>query len=347
MPDLLETLAALADGQTLTVSQSSSAFEQIMSGDADPVQVAAFLMALRVRGETVDEIVGGAQALRGKAALLSNMGDVVDTCGTGGDGIGTYNISTAAAIVAAATGCKIAKHGNRSVSSKSGSADVLMALGAKLDISLADNEESLRRHGFTFMFAPAHHQAMKHVAPVRAALKLRTIFNLLGPLANPAQAKRQVLGVFDRRWLRPMAEVLKALGSQHVWVVHGEDGLDELTVTGKTHVVELKDGKIREFDVMPTEVGLAVSDIDSLKGGDAEMNAAALKDLLAGDKSSYRDITLLNTAAALVVADKAANLGEGVQMAAKAIDSGAATQLLSDWISFTQTTGTHAAGGSA
>ncbi len=336
MRDLLSPLARLADGETLSVRQASEAFEHIMSGKSDPIQISAFLMALRVRGETVDEIVGGAEALRGKAALLSNSGDVVDTCGTGGDGIGTYNISTAAAIVAAAAGCPIAKHGNRSVSSKSGSADVLMSLGAKLDITLEQNEESLRKFGFCFMFAPAHHQAMRHVAPVRASLKLRTIFNLLGPLANPAQAKRQVLGVFDRHWLVPMAEVLRALGSKHVWVVHGEDGLDELTVTGKTSVAELKDGVIREFVLSPSEVGLKISSIDSLKGGDANDNAAALTSLLDGEVSSYRDITILNAAAALVVGGKVPTLLAGVIAATEAIDNGAAKDLFASWIAFTQ-----------
>lgn len=336
MSDIIPLLARVADGEHLTIDEAQTAFNAIMSGEVDPVQISALLMALRVRGETVDEIAGGALALRDRAAVLKAPADVVDTCGTGGDGLGTYNVSTAAALVAAAAGCRIAKHGNRSVSSKSGSADVLTALGANLDISLEQNEACLDRFGFTFMFAPAHHQAMRHVAPVRAALKLRTIFNLLGPLANPAQAKRQVLGVFDQKWVRPMAEVLKALGSEHVWVVHGSDGLDEITVTGETYVAELKDGEISEFTVSPADAGLNLSTIEDLKGGEADENATALRHVLSGAASAYRDIVLLNAGAALLVGGKAGSLGEGAKLAADAIDSGAAAQLLEDWAAFTR-----------
>lgn len=335
MTDFSQLLYELADSNTLTVDQSEAAFEQIMSGSVDPVQLAAFLMALRVRGETVDEIAGGARVLRARALSLRADPMAVDTCGTGGDGIGTYNISSAAAIVTAAAGCVVAKHGNRSVSSKSGSADVLMALGANLDIEVSDHEESLSKFGFAFMFAPAHHHAMKNVAPVRAALKLRTIFNLLGPLSNPAETKRQVLGVYDKRWVRPMAEVLKTLGSEHVWVVHGQDGLDELTVTGSTFVAELKDDKITEFEVAPADAGLPVSPLEKLKGGDATENAAAISNLLDGKASSYRDIVVLNSAAALIVGGFVGTLSEGVERAATAIDNGKAKNLLRDWIAFT------------
>jgi anthranilate phosphoribosyltransferase len=222
------------------------------------------------------------------------------------------------------------------VSSKSGSADVLMSLGANLEMSQAANEESLRELGFAFMFAPSHHRAMRHVAPARASLQLRTIFNLLGPLANPAQAKRQILGVFDRKWLRPMAEVLHKLGSDHVWVVHGSDGLDELTVTGPTYVAELKGGVIGEFEVSPADVGLNTSDINALKGGDADVNAQAIRELLNGQPSAYRDIVLMNTGAALVVAGVAANLRDGVDKARAAIDSGKAKETLDQWVRFTQ-----------
>lgn len=339
MPDFEHLLWLLADGETLTSRQSSGAFDAIMAGDIPPEQIAAFLMALRVRGETVDEIVGGARVLRSKAALLPNPGDVVDTCGTGGDGLGTYNISTAAALVAAAAGCRVAKHGNRSVSSKSGSADVLMSLGANLDISLEQNQESLDRFGFAFMFAPAHHNAMKHVGPVRASLKLRTIFNLLGPLANPAQAKRQVLGVYDRKWLRPMADVLATLGSEHVWVVHGEDGLDEVSLSGKTFVAELKNGVVSEFKLDPSDFGFEPKSIDSIKGGDAHENATALVALVNGAPSAYRDITVLNAAAAMLVGGKAESFAEGVKLAATSINSGAAKKLLNQWVSFTKTCG--------
>ncbi len=328
-------LTYLADGVSLTADQAEAAFEQIMSGAVDPVQLSAFLMALRVRGETVDEIIGGARVLRNRVLTLNAPLRAVDTCGTGGDGIGTYNISTAAAIVTAAAGAVVAKHGNRSVSSKSGSADVLKALGASFDIEVADHEESLENFGFTFMFAPSHHHAMKHVAPVRSALKLRTIFNLIGPLSNPAKTKHQVLGVYDKRWLRPMAEVLQALGSDHVWVVHGEDGLDELTVTGKTFVAELKGGRITEFDVLPSDAGLPVSPLESLKGGEAEENARAITTLLNGKASSYRDIVVLNSAAALVVSGMVRNIADGAERASAAIDSGKAKTLLSDWIKFT------------
>ncbi len=333
-------LGELADGGTLGAEQAEVAFEQIMAGSVDPLQLSAFLMALRVRGETVDEIIGGAKVLRNRVLSLKAPAGAVDTCGTGGDGIGTYNISTAAAIVTAAAGAVVAKHGNRSVSSKSGSADVLKTLGANFDIEVGDHEESLKRFGFTFMFAPAHHHAMKHVAPVRAALKLRTIFNLIGPLSNPAKTKHQILGVYDKRWLRPMAKVLRALGSKHVWVVHGEDGLDELTVTGKTFVAELKDGDISEFEVLPADAGLSVSPLESLKGGEAQENALAIKALLEGNTSSYRDIVILNSAAALLVSGVVENLADGAERAASAIDSGTAKSLLADWIAFTNRTGT-------
>ncbi|MFC4347656.1 anthranilate phosphoribosyltransferase [Kordiimonas lipolytica] len=336
MSDLRPILAKLADGETLTAEQSREAFNIIMSGAADLAQMAAFIMALRLRGEQVDEIVGGARVLRSKATQIKAPEGIVDTCGTGGDGLGTYNISTAAAIVTAAVGVPVAKHGNRSVSSKSGSADVLMSLGAELEIPQEANERSLIENNFAFLFAPAHHKAMRHVAPARGSLQLRTIFNLLGPLANPAQAKRQVLGVFDRKWLRPMAEVLQKLGSEHVWVVHGSDGLDEVTTTGATYVAELKDGKITEFEVTPQSVGLEVSDIEDLKGGDADVNAQAIRDLLSGKPSAYRDIVLMNAGAALVVAGKADTLKEGVEIAAGTIDSGKAAAALEKWVAFTQ-----------
>lgn len=337
MSDLRPILARLADGETLNAEESEQAFNIIMSGAADLAQMAAFIMALRLRGETVDEIVGGARVLRAKVNRINAPEGNIDTCGTGGDGLGTYNISTAAAIVTAAAGVPVAKHGNRSVSSKSGSADVLMALGANLEMPDDANEQSLRDNNFAFLFAPAHHKAMRHVAPARGSLQLRTIFNLLGPLANPALAKRQILGVFDRKWLRPMAEVLHKLGSTHVWVVHGEDGLDEVTTTGVTHVAELKDGKITEFQVSPQDVGLPVSDIEDLKGGDSEVNAKAIRALLKGEPSAYRDIVLMNTGAALVVAGKADSLQKGVRLAAEAIDSGKAMATLKAWAEFTQT----------
>jgi len=344
MPDLRPILADLADGAVLTAERSEEAFEIIMSGAADLAQMAAFIMALRLRGETVDEIVGGARVLRARAAALKAPEGSVDTCGTGGDGVGTYNISTAAAIVAASAGATVAKHGNRSVSSKSGSADVLMALGANLELSIADNEESLRQNKFAFMFAPAHHKAMRHVAPARGSLQLRTIFNLLGPLANPAQTKRQVLGVFDKKWLRPMAEVLQKLGSEHVWVVHGSDGLDEITTTGKTWVAELKNGTINEFEITPESVGLPCAQLEDLKGGEAEENAQAMRDLFAGQPSAYRDIVLMNSGAALVVAGIASDIADGVVRAQKAIDSGDTRATLEAWVNFTNSRASGASG---
>lgn len=336
MNDLRPTLSLLADGTFLTAEQSEQAFDIMMSGAADLAQMAAFIMALRVRGEQVDEIVGGARVLRTKSSRVKAPDGIVDTCGTGGDGIGTYNISTAAAIVTAAAGVPVAKHGNRSVSSKSGSADVLMSLGAVLDIPQEANEASLQENGFAFLFAPSHHKAMRHVAPARGSLRLRTIFNLLGPLANPAQAKRQVLGVFDRKWLRPMAEVLEKLGSEHVWVVHGSDGLDEVTTTGVTYVAELKDGTITEFEVSPEDVGLDIADLEDLKGGDADVNALAINDLLNGKHSAYRDIVLMNTAAALVVGGRCQTLQDGISLASDVIDNGAAKASFAKWVAFTQ-----------
>lgn len=336
MNDLRDIIKLLSEGNTLSEHQSEQAFSRIMSGQVDLPQMSAFVMALRVRGETVDEITGGARVLRNKASLVSVPDGAVDTCGTGGDGTGTYNISTAAAIVTAACGVPVAKHGNKSVSSKSGSADVLASLGIAFDLPLEAQEQALKEFGIAFLFAPHHHKAMRHVAPVRASLGIRTIFNLLGPLANPAMAKRQLLGVFDRKWLRPMAEVLDRLGSEHVWTVHGSDGLDELTTTGVTYVTELKNGKLRDFEITPEDVGLKRATIADLQGGEADENAAALLGVLEGKPSAYRDIVLLNTGAALLVGGKADTLQAGVTMAADAIDTGKAKELLKKWADFTQ-----------
>ena len=336
MKDLKSILNLLADGKTLTIDQANAAFDLIMSGSIDTAQIAAFLMGMRMRGEAVDEITGGAMILRSKADKINAPEGSIDTCGTGGDGTGTYNISTTAAIVAAACGVPVAKHGNRSVSSKSGSSEVLEALGINLEMPTEANEACLREHNIAFMFAPSHHRAMRHVGPVRASMGMRTIFNLLGPLANPAMTKRQVLGVFDKAWVRPMAEVLLQLGSEHVWVVHGSDGLDELTITGKSYVAELKDGEIKEFEIDPTDYGLSTATLADIQGGDASVNAQAMHEVLNGAKNAYRDIVLLNAGAALVVADKADNLQEAIIIAAKAIDSGKAMNTLANWIDFTQ-----------
>jgi anthranilate phosphoribosyltransferase len=305
----------------------------MMDGDLTPAQTGAFLMALRVRGETVEEITGGARVMREKAVRVTAPEGAIDTCGTGGDGSGSYNISTAVALVVAALGVPVAKHGNRALSSKSGSAEVLHQLGVNIDREPDVLERCLSGAGITFLMAPKHHTAMRHVGPVRVELGTRTIFNLLGPLSNPAGASRQLLGVFDGKWVAPMAEVLRNLGSTAVWVVHGEDGLDEITTTAATRVAELRDGRIREFSITPEDAGLPYARPEDLKGGDPAHNAAALRALLDGQSGAYRDIVLINAAAALLVAGKALDLRAGVAMAADALDSGAAKATLDKLVS--------------
>ncbi|MDP3371012.1 MAG: anthranilate phosphoribosyltransferase, partial [Brevundimonas sp.] len=290
----------------------------------------------RIRGETVEEIAAFATAMRDAAMTLDHPYDAIDTCGTGGDGQQTFNISPAAALVLAGAGLKVAKHGNRALSSKSGSSDVLSALGVNLAASPAQQRRSLDQAGIAFLFAPAYHGAMRHVGPVRAEIGFRTVFNLLGPLSNPAGAKRQVMGVYDPRLLEPLAEVLGRLGATRAWTVHGQ-GLDELTTTGETEVAEWKDGAVRRFTVTPEDAGLPRATIEALRGGDAEENAAALRALLDGTKGAYRDIVLLNAAAALVVADHAADLAEGAAQAAAVIDDGRASRALADLVEATNT----------
>ncbi len=327
-PQFKKLLAFVGGGGQLSQAQAEEAFEIIMSGYATPSQMGGFLMALRVRGETVDEIVGAARVMRAKALRIDAPPGAIDTCGTGGDASGTYNISTGAALVVAACGVPVAKHGNRALSSKSGSADVLAALGVNIDADMALVAESLRTAHIGFLMAPRHHSAMRHVGPTRVELGTRTIFNLLGPLSNPANAERQLLGVFHRQWIQPLAEVLGALGSERAWVVHGSDGLDELTTTGASYVAELKDGKVTTFEVTPEDAGLPRATMEALKGGDPAANAAAVHHLLAGKPGAYRDIVLLKAAAALIVAGKADNLKAGVAIAAEAIDSGRARKTL-------------------
>lgn len=328
LPDLKPVLARLAAGERLTQAEAQGAFDLLMEGRATPAQIGAFLMALRLRGETVEEITGGALALRARMSRIAAPKDAVDTCGTGGDGQGSFNISTAAALVAAAAGATVAKHGNRAQSSKSGSADLLAALGLNLDAPKAALERALKEARIAFLMAPRHHGAMRHVAEARRELGFRTVFNLLGPLANPAGAKRQLIGVFAEEWLTPIAEVLKALGSERVWVVHGWDGLDELTTTGPSEVAALEDGRIRRFAVTPEEAGLSRAKPAALAGGTAEENAARLRALLEGEKGPLRDIVLLNAAAALIVAGKAENLAGGAALAAAALDDGHAKATL-------------------
>lgn len=327
MSDLKSLIAKVANGESLSVAQSIEAFDILMSGQATPSQIGAFLMALRVRGETVEEIVGAVRSMRAKMLTVVAPEDAVDIVGTGGDGIGTYNISTLASIIAAGAGATVAKHGNRALSSKSGTADALSALGLKLDIGPDQIAHCLTEANIGFMFAQMHHPAMRHVGPTRVELGTRTIFNLLGPLSNPAGAKQQLLGVFAPKWLRPLAEVLRDVGSKTVWVVHG-DGMDEITTTGTTHVVALEEGKIREFELTPADFGVPVAKMDGLKGGDGVANAAALRAVLAGAKNAYRDIALCNAAAALVVAGKAETIKDAMRLASDALDDGRASAAL-------------------
>jgi anthranilate phosphoribosyltransferase len=293
------------------------------------------LMALRVRGETIDEITGGAMAMREKMVHIKAPDHAIDTCGTGGDASGTYNVSTAASLVVAACGVTVAKHGNRALSSKAGSADVLTALGVNIETSPEIVERSIEEVGIGFMMAPRHHGAMRHVGGTRVELGTRTIFNLLGPLSNPAGTKRQLIGVFAKEWIEPLAEVLKRLGSTRAWVVHGDDGLDEITTTAATHVAELKNGEVSCFEITPEVAGLPFAEPSDLKGGDADHNAAALTEVLKGVPSPFRDIVLLNAAAALVVAERTSDLRSGVELAAVAIDSGAAETTLDRLVTIT------------
>jgi anthranilate phosphoribosyltransferase len=335
-PNRMKTLLArVASGTPLNLAEARDAFEIMMSGDATPAQVGGFLMGLRVRGETVDELTGGAQALRERMVKVQAPDGAIDTCGTGGDASGTFNVSTAAAIVAAACGVPVAKHGNRALSSRAGSADILTALGVNIEADLALVERAIRGAGIGFMMAPRHHGAMRHVAGARVELGTRTIFNLLGPLANPAGARRQLMGVFAHEWVEPIARVLGQLGAERAWVVHGADGLDELSTTGPSQVAELHDGRITTFEVTPEQAGLSRARRDDLRGGDATTNADALRALLDGVRGPYRDIVVLNSAAALIVAGRVDDLAAGVARAVDAIDSGAAKDALRALIAIT------------
>lgn len=314
-----------------------AAMTEIMNGSCAHEDIKVFLSIMADRGETVDEITGAARVLRSKASAIEGPYNSVDCCGTGGDASGTYNISTAVAIVAAACGVPIAKHGNRASSSKSGAADVLEALGVNLDMPTPALEEALKTLNFCFLMAPHHHKAMKHVGPARKELGRRTIFNLLGPLANPAGTRLQLIGVYDKKWLRPMAETLHKLGTKRAWVVHGDDGLDEITITGPTHIATLnEDGQIEEKTITPAHFGLEQADIEKLSGGEADENATALRAILEGQKCAYRDIVLANTAAVLCIHGTVETLKDGVVKAAEEIDSGHAYQTLKDYIVFSR-----------
>ncbi|MBI4688120.1 MAG: anthranilate phosphoribosyltransferase [Nitrospirae bacterium] len=325
-----EAVNLLVQGKNLSENQMSEAMRDIMQGSAADAQIASFLTALRMKGETIDEIAGAAIVMREKAVKISPPEKTVDTCGTGGDMAHTFNISTTSAIIAASCGVPVAKHGNRSVSSRSGSADVLEALGVKIDLKPESVEKCLKETGFGFMFAPLFHPAMKYAAGARKEMGIRTIFNILGPLTNPAGAKRQVLGVFNDKLTVTMAEVLRNLGTIHALVVHGEDGLDEITVTDKTKISELKNNSITTYHIAPEDFGLPRAKKEDLLGGNAADNARITLDILQGKKGAKRDIVLLNSAAALMAGGSADNFPEGIDKASKAIDSGAALKKLEE-----------------
>ena len=332
-----QALNDLLAHKDLSSSDMHIVMRSIMSGEATPAQIAGFMVALKMKGETVDEIAAAAQVMRDLSTKVSiDVDTLVDTCGTGGDGSSTFNVSTASAIVAASAGVKIAKHGNRSVSSKCGSADVLEALGVKLDLAPEQVSACVQEVGIGFMFAPMHHSSMKHAITPRKELGVRTLFNLLGPLTNPAGAKRQVLGVFSDQWLEPIAKVLKTLSAQHVLVVHAEDGLDELSIAGPTNVCELHDGNITQYQVTPEDMGLERASLDLIKVNDVQESVAMIRALLAGEAGAAADIVALNAGAAIYVAGLSADLSTGVALAKQKLISGEAAQTLQQLVSFTQ-----------
>ncbi|MGK2285972.1 anthranilate phosphoribosyltransferase [Pedomonas sp. V897] len=334
--DFAALLNTLASGQRLTEQQAAAAFDAIMGGDVPDAVIAAFFMGLKMLGESASDLVAAASAMRRRAIPVAAPAGAIDTCGTGGDGLFTLNVSTAAAIVAAACGVPVAKHGNRSATSKSSSAGVLEALGVVIGHEPAHVERCLAELGITFILASAHHPAMKAVADVRRTLRIPTIFNLVGPLTNPANVTRQVIGVYSEKWVTPMAEALGRLGAERAWVIFGAGGMDELSLVGPSMVAETRNGHVSRFTVTPEELGLTPAPIEAIRGGDAEHNAAALRRMLAGEKGAYRDTVVLNAAAALVVGDKAATLAEGIAQAADAIDTGRAAGLLDRWIEMTK-----------
>ncbi|MFY9698086.1 MAG: anthranilate phosphoribosyltransferase [Rhodoplanes sp.] len=324
MAELKTLIAQVATGAALSREEAAEAFASMMSGEATPSQMGGLLMALRVRGETVDEITGAVTAMRAKMLRVEAPPQAIDVVGTGGDASGSFNISTCAAFIVAGAGVPVAKHGNRALSSRSGAADVLAALGVRIDLPPERITACIREANIGFMFAPAHHPAMKHVGPTRVELGTRTIFNLLGPLSNPAGVKRQMVGVFSKQWVEPLAHVLKNLGSDRAIVVHGSDGLDEITISGPTAVASLENSSIRTFDIAPEDVGLDRIEPQALRGGDAAANAASLRGVLEGKKGPFRDVAIFNAAAALMVADKANDLKGGVALARQSLDSGEA-----------------------
>jgi anthranilate phosphoribosyltransferase len=322
MESFKSLIAKVASGSILTTAEAFSAFETIFAGQATPAQIGAFVIALKLRGETVDEIIGAARAMRARMRRVDAPEGTIDIVGTGGDGRGSYNVSTLAALIVASCGIPVAKHGNRAVSSKSGSSDILAALGVKTGLEPHEVEFCLADSGIAFMNASAHHAAMSNVATVRTELGTRTIFNLLGPLTNPASVGQLLVGVFAQSWVEPMARVLRELGARRAWVVHGLDGLDEITTTGDTFVASLHNNEIFTFVVTPEDAGIARASLADLEGGDVTTNAAALRAVLDGTPTPYRDIALINAAAALVIAGNARDLAEGAAIAARAIDDG-------------------------
>lgn len=324
MSDTLKPLIGKAAGQALTRAEAVQAFEVIMSGEATPAQIGGFLMTLRTRGETVDEIAGAASVMRSKAASVTAPDGAMDIVGTGGDGMGTLNISTATAFVVAGCGVPVAKHGNRALSSKSGAADALTEMGVNVMVEADVAQAAIDQTGICFMMAPMHHSAMRHVGPARVELGTRTLFNILGPLTNPAGVRHQLTGAFHPDFLRPMAETLATLGSDTAWLVHGSDGTDEVSIAGPTQVVSLCEGSLTDLTVHPEDAGLPVHPFEAILGGAPEDNAKAFRALMEGADSAYRDAVLLNTASALVVVGKADDLKSGVEQARESLDSGAA-----------------------
>ncbi len=328
-------LDKLSNKENLSKDEMLSAMQAIMSGKASEIEISAFLMGLRVKGESVDEISSAVSIMREKMLTINAPSNAMDIVGTGGDGLGTLNISTATAIIVAAGGVPVAKHGNRALSSKSGSAQALEELGVKLDIDIKKIEQAIKQANIGFMFAPNHHPAMKYVGAVRAQLGIRTIFNLLGPQSNPANVKYYLLGVYDRQWVEPVARALLANGAKSAWVVHGDDGLDEISITTNTYVSAIKNGQISSFEISPVDAGLASANLNDIKGGDPKYNAKRLKSLLEGEKSPYRDIVLFNSAASLLIANKVDNLKEGVKISEQIIDSGKALKTLEKLVEVT------------
>ncbi len=333
---ITQTLAKIQSGQSLSEKEMIDAISDIMEGRWSDEQIITFLTGLSKRGETIEEITGAAKVIREKALPIKAPKGAVDCCGTGGDKSGTYNISTAVAIVAAACGIPVAKHGNKSASSKSGAADVLEALKVNLDASQAKLEKALELYNFAFLMAPRHHAAMKYVMPARKAIAYRTIFNILGPLANPAKTKFQLLGVFDKKLVLPIAKTLQNLGTKSAWVVHGSDGLDEITTTGKTYVAKLENGEITETTLIPQDFGLSISNPQELIGGDPDINASALLEIMNGVKNAYRDIVIANAAAVLIIAGKETDLKTAASKAAQVLDNGSALNLLNQYKKFIQ-----------